>query len=52
MSPIQVATPLFITDCNVAWKVKIEKTRFQEGSYNKRVIYFTYKCAELGSYKN
>jgi hypothetical protein len=30
MSPIQIATPLFITDCNVAWKVRIEKTRLQE----------------------
>jgi hypothetical protein len=35
MSPIQVATPLFITDCKVAWKIKIEKTRLQEGLNKK-----------------
>jgi hypothetical protein len=30
ISPTQVAAPLFITYCNVAWKVKIEKTRLQK----------------------
>jgi hypothetical protein len=30
MSPIKLAAPLFITDCNGAWKGKIEKSTVQE----------------------
>jgi len=42
ISPIQIAASSFISDCNIGWKVKIEKTTVQEGRDEKKIIDNTY----------